>query len=104
LQGLDWTTLPPYESRCLLLEVLIDRRKVAAALFVRDILCSRIESTYFADLLHFESNLYPRRRNGRLMNFNHHTNYGQNDLVNKAILISNEYCSLFGFHDDENRK
>jgi hypothetical protein len=38
--GEDWTTQPPYESRCLLLwlEVLSDRRKTAVALFVRDIL------------------------------------------------------------------
>jgi hypothetical protein len=43
--GLGWTTQPllSYESRCLLLglEVLSDRRKIAAALFVRDILCVR---------------------------------------------------------------
>jgi hypothetical protein len=48
LRGLGCTTqpLPPYESRCLLLglEVLSDRRKMAAALFVRDILGRRIES------------------------------------------------------------
>jgi hypothetical protein len=36
-------------------------------LFVRDILCRRIEAAYFADLLRFESNPYPRRRNARLM-------------------------------------
>jgi hypothetical protein len=63
LRGLSWTPqpLPPYESRCLLLglEVLSDRRRIAAALFVRDILCRRIESAYFADLLRFESNSYP---------------------------------------------
>jgi hypothetical protein len=40
-------------------------RKIAAALFVRDILCRRIESTYLADILHFESNPFPRRRNAR---------------------------------------
>jgi hypothetical protein len=107
LRGLGWTAqpLPPYESRCLLLglEVLSDRRKIAAALFVRDILCRRIESAYLADLLRFESNPYPRRRNARLMDSYHRTNYGQNEPVNKAILIFNEYCSLFGFRDDESR-
>jgi hypothetical protein len=47
--------LPSYESRCLLLglAVLSDRRKTAAALFVRDILCRRIESAYLAGLLRF---------------------------------------------------
>jgi hypothetical protein len=39
------------------LEVLSDRRKIAAALFVRDILCRRIESADFADLLK-HSNLF----------------------------------------------
>jgi hypothetical protein len=37
------------------------------------------------------------------MDFNHRTNYGQNKPVNKAILIFNEYCGLFGFRDDESR-
>jgi hypothetical protein len=85
------------------LDVLSDRRKIAAALFVRDILCRRIESAYLADLLRFESNPYPRRRNARLMDFYHRTNYGQNEPINKAILIFNEYCGLFGFRDDESR-
>jgi hypothetical protein len=67
------------------LEVLSDSRKIAAALFVRDILCRRIESAYLADLLRFVSNPYPRRRNARLMDFYHRTNYGQNEPINKAI-------------------
>jgi hypothetical protein len=107
LRGLGWTTqpLPPYESRCLLLglEVLSDRRKIAAALFVRDILCGRIELVYLADFMRFESIPYPRRRNARLMDFYHRTNYGQNEQVNKAILIFNAFCDLFGFCDDKSR-
>jgi hypothetical protein len=75
LRGLGWTTqpLPPYGSRCLLLglKVLSDKRKIAAALFVRDILCRRIESAYLADLLRFESSPYPRKRNAGLMDFFH---------------------------------
>jgi hypothetical protein len=107
LQGMGWTTelLPPYESRYFLLglEVLSDRIKIAAALFVRKMLCRRIESTYFTDLLRFESNPYPKRRNARLMDFYHRTNYGQNDPVNKEILIFNEYCELFGFRNGISR-
>jgi hypothetical protein len=42
MRGLGWTSkpLPPYKSRCLLLgvKVMSDRRKIAAALFVRDII------------------------------------------------------------------
>jgi hypothetical protein len=37
------------------------------------------------------------------MYFYHGTNYGQNQPVNEAILIFNEYCGLFGFRDDESR-
>jgi hypothetical protein len=89
LQGLGWTTqpLPPYDSRCLLLvlKVLSDRRKIAAALFVRDYLYRRIVSSFLADLLRFESNPYPRRRNVILMDFYHRTNCSQNELINKAI-------------------
>jgi hypothetical protein len=52
LRGLVWTTqsLPYYESRYLVLglDVLSDRRKIAAVLFVCDILCRRIES-YLTD-------------------------------------------------------
>jgi hypothetical protein len=35
--------------------------------------------------------------------FYHRTNYDQNEPVNKAILIFNEYCGLFGFRDDISR-
>jgi hypothetical protein len=53
-------------------------------LFVRDILCGRIE---FADLA------------GLLRLFR--TNYDQNELVNKTSLIFNEYCDLFSFRAKE---
>jgi hypothetical protein len=48
------------------LEVLSDRRELADALFVRDILFGRIESAYL---------LY------------HRTNFGQDEPVNKAIFL-----------------
>jgi hypothetical protein len=35
------------------------------------------------------------------MDFYHRTNYGQNEPVNIAILIFNEYNGFFGFRDDE---
>jgi hypothetical protein len=58
---------------------------IATESFVHDILCRRIEFAYLADLLRFESNPYPRRKNARLMDFYHRTYYGQNEPVNKAI-------------------
>jgi hypothetical protein len=44
--------------------VPLARAGVAAALFVRDILCGRLESAYIADLMR-------RKRNARLMDFYH---------------------------------
>jgi hypothetical protein len=51
------------------LEVLSDRRKVAAALFIHDILYDRIKSVYLAGLLRFENTAQPARRNVRLIDF-----------------------------------
>jgi hypothetical protein len=53
--------------------------------------------------LRFESDPFPRRRNARLTDFYHHTNYGQNEPVNNAILIFNQYCGFFGVRDYESR-
>jgi hypothetical protein len=56
--GLEYSAsayLAPYESICLLLGLKV-LSEIAAALFVRDILCRRIEYAYLADLLRFESN------------------------------------------------
>jgi hypothetical protein len=61
----------------------------------------RIESAYLADLLRFESDPYLRGKNARLMDFYHRTNYGQNEPINKEILVFNEYCGLFAFLDHE---
>jgi Reverse transcriptase (RNA-dependent DNA polymerase) len=105
LRGLHWTHQPlsPYDARCLLLslEILVDRRKVAAALFVRDILCDKIDSTYLASLLCFEDNPYSRRRHAKLMSFFHRTNYGKHEPLNNAIGHFNHYCNLFGFRAEE---
>jgi hypothetical protein len=59
------------------LEPLADRRKVTGALFVRDVLCDRIDSVVLASLLRFKGNSYSRRRNARLITFFHRTNYGK---------------------------
>jgi hypothetical protein len=85
------------------LEVLVIEEKQLLRCFVRDVLCRRIEFAYLVDLLRFESNPYTRRRNARLMDLYHRTNYGQNDPVNKAVLIFNLNCDMFGFRDDESR-
>jgi Reverse transcriptase (RNA-dependent DNA polymerase) len=107
LRMLHWTSnpLPAYDSRCALLglECLEDRRTVASALLIRDLLCNRIDSEHLSGLLRFEDNPYARRRNAKLIPFFHRTNYGKFEPLNNAILNFNRYCDLFGFHNDESR-
>jgi hypothetical protein len=77
-----WTVnpLPAYDSRCALLglESLEDRRTVASALFIRDLLCDRIDSVDLSSLLKFESNPYARRRNAKLVPFFHLATHERN--------------------------
>jgi hypothetical protein len=105
LRGLRWTTLPSYEARCVLvgLDSLEDRRMLASAMFVRDLLCGRIDSAHLASMLRFEVNPYSRRRNVKLVPFFHRRAYGKYEPVNNAILNFNWYCDLFGFRNDESR-
>jgi hypothetical protein len=85
------------------LESLEDRRTVASAIFIRDLLCDRIDSVNLSILLKFESNPYARRRNAKLVPFFHRTNYGKFEPLNNAILNFNRYCDLFGFRSEESR-
>jgi Reverse transcriptase (RNA-dependent DNA polymerase) len=101
LRNLGWTLypLPPYDHRCSLLslDVLHDRRKVCAALFVRDILCDKVKSSYLLAMLSFEEIPYSRRRNAKLIEFFHRFDYGKFEPLNKAIITFNEYCDGFVF-------
>jgi hypothetical protein len=108
LRKLGWTQqpLPSYENRSALLglEILSDRRKVCAALFIRDLLCERIESAYLLALLPFEDTPYSRRRNAKLMVFFHRYDYGKFEPLNKAIMIFNGYCVEFAFQSETSRE
>jgi hypothetical protein len=86
------------------LEILSDRRKVCAALFIRDLLCERIESAYLLALLSFENTPNSRRRNAKLMVFFHRCDYGKFEPLNKAIMVFNEYCGEFAFQSDTSRE
>jgi hypothetical protein len=69
-------------------------------LFIRDLLCERIESAYLLALLSFEDTPYSRRRNAKLMVFFHRYDYGKFEPLNKAIMIFNEYCGEFAFQSE----
>jgi hypothetical protein len=97
--------LPAYDSRCALLglESIEDRRIVASALLIRDLLCGRIDSPHLTSKLRFEQNPYARRRHAKLVPFYHRTNYGKFEPLNNAIINFNRYCDLFGFRNEESR-
>jgi hypothetical protein len=92
-----------YDARCLLigLEMLSDRRIVASALFVRDILFGWVDCADLTLLIRFEEIPYSRQRNAGLLNFFHRTNYGRFEPVNNTVSIlinivtgSDEICSV----------
>jgi hypothetical protein len=62
LRMLHWTAdaepLPAYDSRCALLglESFEDRKTVASALLIRDLLCDKTDSLHLRSKLRFESN------------------------------------------------
>jgi hypothetical protein len=68
---------------------------MTSAVFVRDVLCDRIDSVA---LLRFDGNSYSRRRNTGLITFFHRTNYGKFELLN-----FNYYCDFFGFRSEDSR-
>ncbi len=108
LRRLRWTVnpLPSYDSRCALLglESLEDRRTIASAILIRDLLCGCIDSERLSNLLHFENIPYARRRNARLVPFHHRTNYGKHEPLNNSINKFNLYCDLFGFRNGDSRE
>jgi hypothetical protein len=104
---LHWTAnyLRAYDSRCALLglESLEDRRTVASAVLIRDLLCDRIAAEHVSNLLRSENNPYTRRRNAKIVPFFHRTNYGKFEPLKNAIMNFNRYCDLFGFRNDGSR-
>jgi hypothetical protein len=105
LRRLRWTTnsSPVYDSRCALLglESIADRRTVASALLIRDLLCGRIDYPHLTSKLRCEQPPHSRRRHAKLVSFFDHTNFGRFELLNNAIINFDRYCDLFGFRNEE---
>jgi hypothetical protein len=59
--------LPPYESRCKLLnlDTLCRRREISSVMFVRDVLCARIDSSSLLGMLALTAN--PHRTRSRVL-------------------------------------
>jgi hypothetical protein len=58
LGWMDLNLLPPYESRCKLLnlDTLCRRREISSVMFVRDVLCARIDSSSLLGMLALTAN------------------------------------------------
>jgi hypothetical protein len=70
LRKLGWMNmnlLPPYETRCKLLnlDTLCRRREISSVMFVRDVLCARIDSSGLLGLLALTAN--PHRTRSRAL-------------------------------------
>jgi hypothetical protein len=78
-------------------------KKVKSVLFVRYVLCDRIESLALASLFRYDGNTYSRRRNVRLITFFHRTDYGKFKPLNNVKLNFHYHCVLFGFRSEDVR-
>jgi hypothetical protein len=98
----DMNDLPPYESRCMLLNVdtLQKRRTIACVMFVRDVLCARIESSNLLMKVRIAAGHYRTRTrlNHMLYIDTHRTNYGANEPFNAAQASFNLNSHVFVFN------
>jgi hypothetical protein len=72
LRRLGWMNmnlLPPYESRCKLLnlDTLCRRREISSNMFVRDVLCARIDSSSLWRMLALTANSHRTRSRALLL-------------------------------------
>jgi hypothetical protein len=115
LRRLGWMNmnlLPPYESRCKLLnlDTLCRRRVISSVIFVRDVLCARIDSSGLLAMLTLTANPHRTRSRALLLERFHRTSYRLNEPLNCAIRnFNNEilcfdfYVSREGFHEQLRR-
>jgi hypothetical protein len=73
--------LPPYESRCKLLnlDTLCRRREISSIMFVRDVLCARIDSSNLLGMLALTADPHRTRSHALLLEGFHRTAYGLNE-------------------------
>jgi hypothetical protein len=104
LRRLGWTDmndLPPYECRCVLLnlETLRKRRTISAAMFVRDLLCAKIDSPNLLMKIKIAACHYQTR--SQILQFiylnTNRTNYGSNAPFNTALSSFNSFFHVFDF-------
>jgi hypothetical protein len=78
--------LPPYESKCKLLNLdTLCRRDISSVMFVRYVLCARIDSSSLLAMLALTANPHRTRSRALLLERFHRTAYGLNEPLNCAI-------------------
>jgi hypothetical protein len=88
--------LPPYESRCKLLnlDTLCRRREISSVMFVRDVFCARIDSSSLLGMLALTANPHRTRSRALLLERFHRTAYGLYEPLNCAIFFF-PFCNPF---------
>jgi hypothetical protein len=97
---MNMNLLPPsYERRCKLLnlDTLCRRREISSVMFVRDVLCARIDSSGLLAMLALTANPHCTRSRALLLERFHRTAYGLNEPLNCAIRIFNKEIQCFDF-------
>lgn len=108
LRRLPWRrdsfVLPPYESRCMLINMqsLSERRRNASLIFIFDLLTGRIDSPDLLILFSFNVPSRSLRTNNLLHVSLRRTNYGMFSPVSRLSYLLNQFVRYFEF--DMSRK
>jgi hypothetical protein len=100
LRRMGWINeMPQYEHMCLLLNVdtLKKRRMIARMMLIRDLLCSRIDSSNLLNAVSLLAAPIRTRSNELICERTHRTNYGQHEPINSAIRSFNSHIQYFDF-------
>lgn len=103
LRHLHWRdgfVLPPYTSRCLLinLETLETRRDNLCVFFLYDLLSGRYDCINLMSLVNFRVPFRTTRNNALFQLSRHRTNYGDFEPFRIAQLLMNKYSNIFDYN------
>jgi Reverse transcriptase (RNA-dependent DNA polymerase) len=108
LRRMGWKNvfeLPPYESRCMLLNLntLERRREIGNIMFIRDLVCGRVICPYLLNNINFLVSSYRTRASLFIYPNYHRTNYGLCEPLNNSILLFNKSSQYFDFNNTRNK-
>ena len=98
LRKLGWSSfpLPPYESRCMLINIdtLKKRREIAMVTFVNDIVSQRVKSEYLLENLNFYAPMRSLRTRNLFVLNSYRTDYAKNGPMNSMMNAYNKYGEI----------